>query len=76
MNQETKTDKIPHEADERAIVYVREADPEALPDHLKGATSKLFSVHSLEGTCIALTDNRKTAFALAKRNDMIPVSVH
>ncbi|MEO1494662.1 MAG: DUF1150 family protein [Pseudomonadota bacterium] len=59
-----------------AIVYVREADPEALPDHLKGAPGKIFSVHNPEGTCLALTDDRRIAFELAKRNDMVPVSVH
>jgi len=60
----------------KSIVYVREADPEALPDELKGAPGKIFSVHDPEGTCLALTGDRRIAFALAKRNDMVPVSVH
>jgi hypothetical protein len=59
-----------------AIVYAPEADPEALPEHLKKAPGKIFSVHNPEGTCLALTDDRKIAFELAKRNDLVPVSVH
>ena len=59
-----------------AIVYVREADPELLPDHLRSAPGKYFSVHDGDGTCLALTPDRKVAFALARRNDMLPVSVH
>jgi len=58
------------------IVYVREADPEGLPTHLKDARGKMFAVHDLEGNCLALTMDRDVAFALARRNDMVPVSVH
>ncbi len=60
----------------QSIVYVREADPDTLPEHLKGAPGKIFSVHNPEGTCLALTDDRRIAFELAKRNDFVPVSVH
>lgn len=59
-----------------AIVYVREADRAALPDNLKAAPGKLFSVHDVDGTCLALTPDRALAFALAKQNDKVPVSVH
>ncbi len=62
--------------DGRAIVYIREADPEQLPEHLKEAHGKIFSVHNNEGECLALTPDRDVAFALARRNDMTPVSVH
>ena len=58
------------------MVYVREADREALPAHLKGAPGKLFAVHDPAGNVIALADNRAVAFALARRNDLDPVSVH
>lgn len=58
------------------IVYVREADREELPDHLKSAPGKIFSVHDPSGNCIALTQDRQVAFALARRNDLVPVSVH
>ncbi len=59
-----------------AIVYVREADREALPEHLRKIPGKIFSVHDLEGNCLAISPDRRMAFALAKRNDMTPVSVH
>ena len=59
-----------------AIVYVREADPDQLPEHLREAPGKYFSVHGGDGTCLALTPDRKVAFALARRNEMVPVSVH
>ena len=62
--------------DGRAIVYVREADPSALPEHLQGAPGKFFAVHDLNGECLAVTDDRKVAFALARQNDLTPVSVH
>lgn len=60
----------------QAIVYVREADREDLPDHLKSAPGKLFAVHDDDGNCLAVTADRQLAFALAKRNDLVPVSVH
>lgn len=60
----------------RPIVYVREADREGLPEHLREAPGPLFSVHDPEGNCLALTPDRKVAFALARRHDMEPVSVH
>ena len=60
----------------RPIVYVREADRAALPDHLKGAPGKMFAVHDLEGNCLAVAPDRQVAFALARRNDLKPVSVH
>lgn len=58
------------------IVYVREADPEHLPDHLKSAPGKLFAVHDMSGNVLAVTPDRMVAFALARRNDLVPVSVH
>ncbi|MEM8790658.1 MAG: DUF1150 family protein [Pseudomonadota bacterium] len=58
------------------IVYIREADRAELPDELQGH-DKLFSVHDAEsGEQIALTSDRKLAFALAIKNDMTPISVH
>ena len=63
-------------ADERSIVYVREADRETLPDHLKDVPGKIFTVHDLAGNCLAISPDRRMAFALARRNDLTPVSVH
>ena len=58
------------------IVYVREVTPEELPDELRGTTAKLYAVHDAEGNRLALAPDRRVAFALAKRNDMVPLSVH
>lgn len=58
------------------IVYVREADRDGLPDHLKSAPGKIFSIHDPTGRVVAMADDRNVAFALARRNDLTPVSVH
>lgn len=61
---------------EKTIVYIREADREALPQHLRDLPGKLFALHDPQGACIALTEDRNVAFALARQNDLQPVSVH
>ncbi len=58
------------------IVYVREVTPDELPDELRGTTARLYSLHDAEGNRLALTPDRRIAFALAKRNDMVALSVH
>lgn len=68
--------KITHPTKGKPIVYVREAEKSDLPDHLKTATGKLFAVHDNDGKCLAVTDDRKVAFALARQNDLTPVSTH
>ena len=64
------------EPDGQPIVYVREVTPDELPDELRGTTARLYAVHDAEGNRLALTPDRRVAFALARRNDMVPVSVH
>lgn len=59
-----------------AIVYVREADRDSLPEHLKNVPGKIYAVHDPEGNCLAISPDRRMAFALARRNDLMPVSVH
>jgi len=58
------------------IVYVREVAPEDLPDELRGTAARLYALHDADGNRLALTPDRRVAFALAKRNDMTPLSVH
>ncbi len=58
------------------IVYVRQVNHDELPDELRGTQVRLYSVHDAEGNRLAMTQDRNIAFALAKRNDMVPVSVH
>jgi hypothetical protein len=60
----------------RAIVYVREITPAEMPDELRGQGARLYGVHDADGNRLALTQNRGAAFALAKHNHMVPLSVH
>lgn len=65
--------------DAARIVYVREvavADlPQDLQDEAEGLET-LFAVHSPDGARLALVRDKAIAFALARQNDMAPVSVH
>ena len=69
----------PLSADTGRIVYVREvavADlPQDLQDEAEGLQT-LFAVHSPDGARLALVRDKEIAFALARQNDMAPVSVH
>jgi hypothetical protein len=64
------------EPDGQPIVYVREVTPEEMPDQLRGTTARFYAVHDAEGNRLALAPDRRIAFALAKRNDMVALSVH
>ena len=63
----------------RPIVYVRSVKTEELPqelrDKMEGAET-VYAVHSTEGERLALVQDRKMAFFLARQNDMEPVTVH
>ena len=78
MDDETMQDrKHPAaEAPSRAIVYVREADRESLPEELRDAPHKIYALHDISGNQVALAPDRRLAFALARRNDLTPMSVH
>ena len=58
-------------ADEIASVEIKDEDGVKLP---KGV--KLYAVHLMDGTRLAVVDNRDAAFAAARQNEMEPVSVH
>jgi hypothetical protein len=58
------------------IVYIREVAEDELPNELRGSDTRVFALHDAEGNRLALAPNRRDAFALAKGNDMAPVSVH
>lgn len=58
------------------IVYVREIAGTELPDELKGTDARLYALHDAEGNRLAVAPDRRLAFALARRNDLSPVSVH
>ena len=58
------------------IVYVREVAAEELPEELKGVEHPFYALHDADGNRLALTPDRSQAFALARQNDLSPVSVH
>ncbi|GMG82856.1 hypothetical protein LNKW23_20690 [Paralimibaculum aggregatum] len=60
----------------RPIVYVREADRDSLPPELQKAAGKIYAIHDASGNQLALAPDRRHAFALARRNDLLPISVH
>lgn len=64
---------------DRPIVYVREVAVSDLPHEVRaqvdGATT-LYAVHDASGERLALVKDRPLAFALARQNDLTPVTVH
>ncbi len=69
----------PLTAESARIVYVREVSvadlPQDVQDEAEGLQT-LYSVHSPDGSRLALVRDKAIAFALARQNDMAPVSVH
>lgn len=61
------------------IVYVRPVKIEDLPEELRekvGRVETLYAVHNTEGERLALVNNRRLAFVLARQHDLSPVTVH
>ncbi|MEL6584845.1 MAG: DUF1150 family protein [Pseudomonadota bacterium] len=60
------------------LVYVREIQVASLPEDVQGQTEAeiLYAIHNPDGERIALVDDRKLAFRVARANDLSPVSVH
>ncbi|MGC1427860.1 MAG: DUF1150 family protein [Albidovulum sp.] len=61
------------------IAYVRAVDVADLPEEIRaqpGMPDVLYAVHDASGERLALVKDRHMAFALARQNDMAPVSVH
>ncbi|RVT85110.1 DUF1150 family protein [Rhodobacteraceae bacterium CCMM004] len=74
---QTKTDFFP-DIGER-IVYVRPVEIADLPQELRAQAAgldRLYAVHNSDGDRLALVADRRLAFAVARQNDMAPVSVH
>ena len=74
---DVKVDFLP-EAESR-IVYVRPVAVEDLPDELRAQAAgveTLYAVHRPDGERLALVRDRSLAFALARQNDLAPVSAH
>jgi hypothetical protein len=61
------------------IVYVRAVEVADLPSDLQEQAeglTRIYSVHRGNGERLALVADKKLAFALARENDLAPVSVH
>lgn len=61
------------------IVYVRAVKVADLPQEVQdeaGGLEKLYALHDAGGERLALVRDRHLAFALARQNDMSPVTVH
>lgn len=61
------------------IVYVREVSVADLPEDVRAQAmglDTLYALHDADGGRLALVKDRRTAFILARQNDMAPVSVH
>lgn len=71
MSDDTEAKPTP-----RPIVYIREADRESLPENLRQVAGKIYALHDPAGNQIALAPDRQHAFAMARRNDLTPMSVH
>ena len=64
---------------EGKIAYVRRVDLGTLPKEIRAQVpegAEVWGVHDPEGACIALTQDRSTAFFVARENDLEPVSAH
>ena len=71
--------KFNFDAIDGQVVYVKPVDVADLPDEIRekaGSLEQLFSVHDSDGQQLALVANRQLAFALARKHDMTPVTVH
>jgi hypothetical protein len=63
----------------RPIVYIREIAVADLPDEVRkqaGDRETLYAIGSEDGQQLALVDDRRLAFVVARQHDMEPVSVH
>ncbi|MEM6546727.1 MAG: DUF1150 family protein [Pseudomonadota bacterium] len=60
----------------QSIVYVREVKAEDLPDEIRDAPGPFYAVFDTKGRRLGLATGRDVAFAMARRNDLHPVSVH
>lgn len=64
---------------DRPIVYVRAVNVSDLPEEMREQAMGheiLYAVHAENGERLALVRDRSMAFALARQNDMAPVTVH
>lgn len=71
--------KILNDAVGENIVYVRKLDRAELPAEIREQTTdmdQIYAIHDPNGQVLALVDDRKKAFNVARMNERQPVSVH
>ncbi len=67
------------QTDDGNVVYVRRVPVADLPDDLREQVpdvDALYALHGIDGERLALVPDRQLAFALARQNELTPVSVH
>ena len=67
------------DAGAQTIVYVRPVALEELPREIREqaeGSAPFYALHDSEGQRLALVRDRSAAFALARQNDLAPVTVH
>ncbi len=72
---DTPYEPMPFGDDSRSIVYIREAKPDEIPADAE-IEGPVYAVHDATGRRLALAADRNLAFALARQNDLTPMSVH
>jgi hypothetical protein len=79
MNTPFDPTKMTSENEAVRIVYVRSVEVSDLPEEAQehmGDLTQIYAVHSQDGERLALVREREMAFALARQNDFMPVTVH
>ncbi len=74
----TRFNALPDGGDQR-IVYILPVAVADLPDEIReqlDGVDTLYAVHRPNGERLALVRERGMAFALARQNDLAPVSAH
>lgn len=67
------------EGGDKHIVYVRDVKTADLPAEIQartGGQERVYAIHAESGEVLALVPDRRQAFAVARRNELSPVSVH
>ncbi|WP_299360263.1 DUF1150 domain-containing protein [uncultured Paracoccus sp.] len=65
--------------DDGNVVYIRRVEISDLPDEVRlqaPGVDSLYALHGIDGERLALVRDRRMAFALARQNELKPVSVH
>ncbi len=61
------------------VVYIRPVDVADLPSDVQEqalGAEVIYALHNAQGERLALVANRQMAIALAKENDLMPVTLH